>query len=78
MSVKAYVLVTTEAKHTTAVLKSLRSSKIVESADAIAGPYDIICTLDAETVDELGESITQALHRVEGVQRTTTCIVLKL
>ncbi len=78
MAVKAYVLITTEARRTKAVLKTLRASKIVESADAVAGPFDIICTVDAETVDALGESITQALHRIDGVERTTTCIVLRI
>lgn len=78
MAVKAYVLITTGTRHTKEVLKALRTSQIVESADAVAGPYDIICTVGAESVDDLGESVTQALHRIEGVERTITCIVLKI
>lgn len=78
MAVTAYVFITTMSKETQRTLKKMRSLHQVRSADAVTGPYDIIATVEASDVDALGEFITQELQSLSGVDRTLTCVRLKL
>ena len=48
------------------------------SVDTVTGPFDVIVQLEADDLDKLGSCITDGLQRVEGVQRTTTCLAVKL
>ncbi len=74
----AYVLITAGARQAKGLLERLRASKGIRSADAVAGPYDIIAVVEAETMNALGETITREIHNIDGVERTLTCIVLDI
>ena len=50
----------------------------VVSVDAVTGPFDVIATLEADDLDKVGRAITDGIQRVDGVQRTTTCLVVQL
>ncbi|MCH8284669.1 MAG: Lrp/AsnC ligand binding domain-containing protein, partial [Chloroflexi bacterium] len=50
----------------------------VISVDTVTGPFDVIVQLEADDLDKLGNCITDGIQRVEGVQRTTTCLAVKL
>ena len=82
MSVRGYILVETEVGRTQAVGKAMRelSSEMarVMAVDTVTGPYDVIVQLEADDLDQLGKCITEELQRVEGVQRTTTCLAVSL
>lgn len=78
MTVTAYVLITVTAKEVKNALEKLRASQMVQSAQAITGPYDIIATVEAEDMDILGRKITQEVQSIEGVDRTLTCVVMNL
>ena len=34
--------------------------------------------MEADDLDKLGTAITEGMQRIEGVQRTTTCLAVKL
>jgi len=82
VSVRGYILVETEVGRTQAVGKAMRelSSEMarVMAVDTVTGPYDVIVQLEADDLDQLGKCITEELQRVEGVQRTTTCLAVSL
>jgi DNA-binding Lrp family transcriptional regulator len=82
MSVRGYVLIETEvgkAKSVGEAMKALAHPDArVLSVDTVTGPYDVIVQLEAENLDRLGTCITDGIQRVEGVQRTTTCLAVKL
>ena len=82
MAVRGYVLIEAERGRSKDVGGSLVNLKHpdakVVSVDSVTGPYDIIVLLEAEDLDKLGNAITSALQRIEGVQRTTTCLAVKL
>jgi DNA-binding Lrp family transcriptional regulator len=78
MAVKSYCLITATAKESKNVLERLRASGIVQSAEAVTGPYDIIAIIGAEDMDALGQLITREIHSIEGVDRTLTCVVMSL
>ena len=48
------------------------------SVDAVTGPFDVIAQLESDDLDKLGRAITDAIQQVDGVQRTTTCLVVRL
>jgi DNA-binding Lrp family transcriptional regulator len=82
MSVRGYVLIETEVGKAKsvgeAVLKLDHSDASVLSVDTVTGPYDVIVQLEADDLDKLGNCITDGVQRVTGVQRTTTCLAVKL
>ena len=82
MTVRGYVLIEGEvgqAKSVGEVVKALKHPDArVLSVDTVTGPFDVIVQLEADDLDKLGNCITDGIQRVEGVQRTTTCLAVKL
>ena len=79
---RAYILIEAAVGQAKAVgeeVQKLRFSNAkVLAVDAVTGPFDVIALLEADDLDRLGDSITTGVQRVEGVQRTQTCLVVKL
>lgn len=73
MTVSVYVLIQVRAGFTMDVARKVRNIQKIKMAHAVTGPVDVIAYLEIENLDELGEIIS-AIHRVEGVERTQTCI----
>ncbi len=71
--INAFVLIQTEVGTVDQVAKALCETPGIESADEVTGPYDIICKVYAEDLIALGEKVTGAIQRIEGVTRTLTC-----
>ncbi len=82
MTVRGYILIEGEvgkAKSVGALVKALShtDAKVI-SVDIVTGPFDVIVQLEADDLDKLGNCITDGIQRVEGVQRTTTCLAVNL
>lgn len=73
MTTSAYVLIQVRAGFTIEVAKKVRKLGKVKMAHAVTGPVDVIAYVEIDSLDELGE-IINAIHRVEGVERTQTCV----
>ncbi len=71
--IKAFVLIQTEIGAVGKVAEALSVTQGVETADEITGPYDIIARVCAVDLVTLGESVTNAIQRIDGVTRTLTC-----
>jgi DNA-binding Lrp family transcriptional regulator len=79
MSIKAYVLVQTEVGKAKDVAQSIRKiAPGVLAADDVTGPYDVIATTEAPTLDDLGKLVVSEIQKVEGITRTFTCPVVNL
>jgi len=78
MAVTAFVLITTAVGRTKEVLKGLKKIDGVKSVDAVLGPYDIIATVEGESLESIGKLITGHFHKVEGLERTTTCQAIRV
>lgn len=80
--VRGYVLVEAEvgrAKHVGEAISAVKHPDAdVTAVDTVTGPYDVIVQLEAPDLDKLGTCITEAIQRVDGVQRTTTCLSIRL
>ncbi|MCJ7490951.1 MAG: Lrp/AsnC ligand binding domain-containing protein [Dehalococcoidia bacterium] len=81
MAVHGYVLIEAEVGRARAISEGISKlsnpdARIV-AVDTVTGPYDVIVQLEAEDLDRLGRCITDVLQRVEGVERTTTCLAVR-
>ena len=82
MAMRAYVLIEAAVGKAKEVGEGVAKLKIpnarVVGVDAVTGPFDVIALLEADDLDHLGTAITDSIQQVDGVQRTTTCLVVKL
>ncbi len=82
MAFRAYVLIEAEVGHAKGVGEAVQGlqhpSARVTAVDTVTGPYDVIVQMEADDLDKLGSAITEGLQRIEGVQRTTTCLAVRL
>ncbi len=80
--VRGYVLVEAEVGRAKAVGEAILAVKhpdaAVTAVDTVTGPYDVIVQLEAADLDKLGTCITEAIQRVGGVARTTTCLAIRI
>ena len=72
----AYVLIETQVGKVAHVAQALNDLDGVESAEDLAGPYDVIANVQAPSLDELGRLVASQIQVLDGVSRTLTCIVL--
>ena len=73
---KAFVLIETMVGRTREVVAGLEKVGGVATVAAVTGPYDIIATVEADTLNEIGNVVTQVIHPVGGISRTVTCLVV--
>jgi DNA-binding Lrp family transcriptional regulator len=82
MIMRAYILIEAAVGKTKTVGEGVTKLKFADtkviSVDAVTGPFDVIALLEADDLDQLGQAITDGIQQVDGVQRTTTCLVVKL
>lgn len=79
---RAYVLIESAVGQASQVAEGVQEIAVpdtkVVSVDAVTGPFDVIALLESDDLDKLGKAITDGIQQVEGVQRTTTCLVVRL
>jgi len=77
MTAKAFILIETAVGKNKEIVNSLKQIKGVTSVDYVTGPYDIIAIIEAENLNDIGDLVTQNIHPITGITRTTTCLSLK-
>jgi len=73
---RAFVLITSETGAEDEVLKALEEIHEVREIHQIHGVYDIIAQVEAETMPELKEIVTQRIRLLDKVHTTLTMICL--
>ncbi len=76
MAAKAFVLIETAVGRAREVAASLGRIEGIKSVDMVTGPYDIIATIEAETLSNIGDVVTGKIHAIDGISRTVTCLVV--
>lgn len=76
MTSKAFILIETAVGKSKAVANALRKLEGVDSADIVTGPYDIISVIQAETLNSIGEVVTEKIQPLPGISRTVTCLAI--
>ncbi len=78
MAVQAYVLIQTEGGLAADVTRQVREIPGVVAAENVTGPYDIITSTEADSIDEIGRLVVSQIQRLDGITRTITCPVVNL
>jgi DNA-binding Lrp family transcriptional regulator len=76
MAAKAFILIETAVGKTKEVATTLRQMKGVKSVDPVTGPYDVIAIIEAETLSDIGDIVTEKIHPTTGISRTVTCLAI--
>jgi len=77
MVATAYVLISVKAGTARQVYTELQKLPHVQSADAVAGPYDIIATVQGSDFNEIGAVVIDRVQRIKGVTDSITCNVIR-
>ncbi|MYC06967.1 MAG: Lrp/AsnC family transcriptional regulator [Chloroflexi bacterium] len=74
--VKAYVLIEARAGASRNLLRNLGDKPSVVSASRVTGPYDIIAVVQEEDLEQVHVLVTEQIHSMQGVLRTTTMVAV--
>lgn len=74
--VQAYILIQAEVGSASRVANNVRRIPGVVRADDVTGPYDVIVTAEAESIDDLGQLVVANVQSVPEITRTLTCPVV--
>ncbi len=77
MTAMAYVLIEATAGKGNDILAALQDLPQTVQVDRVTGPYDVICILEMESLDDLGSTVRDEIHSIEGISRTTSCAIAK-
>ena len=77
MAAKAFVLIETTVGRNKEVVTALKRLDGVKSVDAVTGPYDVIATIEGETLNDIGDLVTAKIHPIAGISRTVSCLALE-
>ena len=81
---KGYVLINTDIGEELDVVRTLRSVKsqsgagYISGADLTFGPYDIVATIEASDLGELGRIVSSLIRGAPGVCETVTCVAIEV
>jgi len=76
VAAKAFVLIETVVGRNKEVVTALKQLEGVESVNTVTGPYDVIATTEGETLNDIGDLVTNKIHPIAGISRTVTCLVI--
>jgi len=76
VTAKAFVLIETVVGRNKEVVTALKQLEGVESVNTVTGPYDVIATIEGETLNAIGDLVTAKIHPIAGISRTVTCLVI--
>jgi DNA-binding Lrp family transcriptional regulator len=77
MAIRAYVFIECLPGKPIQVAEALAKVPGTETAHAVTGAYDVIAFVSVENMAALGELISQGIHRLPGVLKTTTNVVVE-
>lgn len=76
--VEAYIFINASSGTLDNAAKQIYSLEGVQSVEAITGPYDAIVRAEANSTDELGQLVVSNIQKVDGVEKTLTCLIVEL
>ena len=73
--IRAHIMITVHPKQMTSVVAALRAMPELRVLHSVSGAYDLIAVASVPTVSDM-DLLTDRIGAIEGVERTTTSIVL--
>ena len=76
MTAKAYMLIDVEVGRAAEVVERLSDLERVMAVDQVSGDCDIIMVAIATDLQGIGDLVSQEVHTIPGIKRTSTCLAL--
>jgi DNA-binding Lrp family transcriptional regulator len=76
--VSAFILIEVTGDHTKSAYKTIQRMAGVKASYMVSGSYDILVQVEAETLEALSDLLLSKIRSVDGVTKTTTCMVLNV
>lgn len=76
MPVQAYVLINARTGTAKKVASEIAKMQGCKSVCTVTGRYDVITLVEADDLNQLGQLILEKIHKIDGVERTETAIVV--
>jgi DNA-binding Lrp family transcriptional regulator len=76
MALSAYIFIESTPGKVSQVVEAVAKLPGVKMAHAVTGSYDVIAFVEVENVTAMGELISGRVHRLPGVLKTTTNVVV--
>jgi DNA-binding Lrp family transcriptional regulator len=76
MGVLAYVLIRTHAGKAKSVAEHLSKLAGCRNVCTVTGRYDVIMLMEADSLEALGKTVVETIHKLDGIERTETAIVV--
>lgn len=73
----AYVLINCDMGSEGSVINDIKSIAGVKSVNGVFGAYDVIVEVQTPTIDNLRETITMKMRKLEGVRTTLTLMAIE-
>ena len=77
MAIQAYIFIESTLGKAIQVAEAVAQLPGVQMAHPVTGSYDVIVFVEARDLAALGEMLGQRMHRVPGVLKTTTNVVVE-
>ncbi len=74
---RAFVLINSEMGYEGEVIKSLKEIEQVKEVNGTFGAYDIIAKVEGKTTDELKETITWKIRKMDKIRSTLTLMMME-
>lgn len=74
--INAYILIAMDPGGSDKAIKDMRKIEMIEKISIVAGEYDIVVRVQVETLENLLH-VTDKIHGIVGVKKTTTQVIEK-
>lgn len=74
--INAYILISMETGHSDKAIKEMRKIDHIEKISVVAGEFDIVVRVHVKSLEHL-LNVTEKLHMIEGIRKTTTQVIEK-
>lgn len=74
--VQAYVFINIQAGKARDVVGKLRRKKFIKKVHLVTGLHDAIAFIEGKNIKALANNITEGIHKVTGITKTVTCIIV--
>jgi DNA-binding Lrp family transcriptional regulator len=78
MGVSAFILIEVTGDHTKSAYKTIQRMVGVKACYMVSGSYDILVHVEAESLEALSDLLLSKIRSVDGVTKTTTCMVMNM
>ncbi len=75
--IEAYVLLRVKPGMDRSVFQTVQKLKPLKDLETVYGAYDLLMKIQIETMDHLDAFIFDTVRTIQGVERTTTLIVIE-